>query len=608
MQEETFADLRAQLGEEWQLVFAVTEALQHERRSLDDRLNEICQRLTNTLAIEAAAILLVDPSSNRLVVRGRHGLSDTYVRLINDERTLGLHADPAEWAPTTRAFKLGHLVVVHDVYADASFAPWQEAARREGYVSFIAVPLTVRQRVVGCLNGYSRQRGRFGEAEVRLLAVLAQFLAIATELAQLYGALKSQYELLDRTQRIHEALTTAAFQPNSLEAVATTLGHLLDAEVLILDRALRPVARSPGVTEVLILWAQRELEARLASGRRSREPFPLPNPPPEVPLGLAAPALSHDRLYGHVVLFPGSARVDAVALRGLEQAATVAALSFSRELAQREANFRLQTHFLYELLQDPGPNLAALRRRAASVGFSPDGPYTVLLLRPLHERGEPRPWSAHVLKLLEDLLAERGHRALFGEQQGALAVVVEGLLRVDDVLLRQLQGIVERHDGTASLQLVVGEPAETLLELRRTYREAHQTLQVAERLGVTLPCLRQQDLGVYRFLLDSRSPEALLGFARRLLAPILRYELEKGVPLLATLEAFFRANGDIRQVAGMLHLHPNTVRYRLDKVAELSGRHLQDMEYQVELQLALATVRFVGRERFLTTDEPRDFG
>jgi sugar diacid utilization regulator/GAF domain-containing protein len=603
MLESTFETLQQgswqDLGHDWGLVFSVADALQEQHRSLDDRLNEICQRLCQALQIEAAGILLVDPTSERLALRGRAGLSDRYVQVINDEKTIGLWGDEETWAPTTRAFKLGRFVVVDDVRSDPSFRPWREAAASEGYTSFVAVPLTASRRPVGCLNCYSRRRARFGDAELRLLAVLAHFLGIATEVVQLYNELQEQYALLDRSQRIHEALTSAAFKERSLEAIAATLGHLLEAEVLILDRALRLAARSPGVTDGTLTWVQERLRRREDRGRRGKEPFVLsePDEPPRRDLlALAAPALSAERLFGYVVLLTERPMVDKLALRGVEHAATVAALAFSRELAAREAEFRLKAHFLYELLSEPPDSAAYLRQRAQELGFSADGPYRVLILARLGKRGERigSGWNAFALKMLEDVLAERACPALLGEREETLVAVLRKSTLSEDSLVAAVYGVLRAAGLPGQVQLVAGGLAETLADVHRSYQEARQAMAIASRIGARPGLIRYEDLGLYRFLMDTRAPGELLSFAALVLGPLLVYEEERRVPLLETLEAYFRHNGNIPAAARASHLHPNTVRYRLGRAVDLSGLDLALLEDQMKLQLALAVHRLAG--------------
>jgi DNA-binding PucR family transcriptional regulator len=64
--------------------------------------------------------------------------------------------------------------------------------------------------------------------------------------------------------------------------------------------------------------------------------------------------------------------------------------------------------------------------------------------------------------------------------------------------------------------------------------------------------------------------------------------------LLATLRAWFTEHGSARDAAERLFVHPNTVRYRIRRVQELTGRDLGDPRGIAELYLAVESVRLGG--------------
>ena len=58
---------------------------------------------------------------------------------------------------------------------------------------------------------------------------------------------------------------------------------------------------------------------------------------------------------------------------------------------------------------------------------------------------------------------------------------------------------------------------------------------------------------------------------------------------MGTLRAFLDANGAWMETARQLHLHPNTLRYRIGRIEELTGRDLSSMDDRVDFYLALAS-------------------
>jgi DNA-binding PucR family transcriptional regulator len=64
--------------------------------------------------------------------------------------------------------------------------------------------------------------------------------------------------------------------------------------------------------------------------------------------------------------------------------------------------------------------------------------------------------------------------------------------------------------------------------------------------------------------------------------------------LLDTLSAWFAAGGSTVRAAAALHCHRNTVLYRLNRIAELTGRKIASPDASAELYIALQAVRLAG--------------
>ncbi|MFE3190330.1 helix-turn-helix domain-containing protein [Nocardia sp. NPDC059240] len=79
-------------------------------------------------------------------------------------------------------------------------------------------------------------------------------------------------------------------------------------------------------------------------------------------------------------------------------------------------------------------------------------------------------------------------------------------------------------------------------------------------------------------------------FAERVLGPVLDYDRRHGAGLLDTLAVFLGCEGSWRQAADRMHLHLNTVRYRIGRIEELTGRDLGRIDDRLDLYLAVRTL------------------
>jgi purine catabolism regulator len=137
------------------------------------------------------------------------------------------------------------------------------------------------------------------------------------------------------------------------------------------------------------------------------------------------------------------------------------------------------------------------------------------------------------------------------------------------------------------------------LDARRSFHEARCSLE-AIALGVAAsadgngsgPTPRRQiatykDLGSFQLLLSLQDDEALRLFCDSILGPIEASEGPYGGELMRSLEAFIEENGQWVRAARRLYCHRHTLRYRIRRVEELTGRNLGSARDRIEFWLAL---------------------
>ncbi|MGZ4173558.1 MAG: PucR family transcriptional regulator, partial [Solirubrobacteraceae bacterium] len=101
------------------------------------------------------------------------------------------------------------------------------------------------------------------------------------------------------------------------------------------------------------------------------------------------------------------------------------------------------------------------------------------------------------------------------------------------------------------------------------------------------PVATYKDLGSFQLLLSLQDDEALRLFCDSILAPIETSEGHYGGELMRSLEAFIEENGQWERAAKRLYCHRHTLRYRIRRVEELTGRDLHSARDRIEFWLAL---------------------
>lgn len=256
---------------------------------------------------------------------------------------------------------------------------------------------------------------------------------------------------------------------------------------------------------------------------------------------------------------------DAAPPRVLHEIAEVLA-RHREEQARRAAAVRAAGEELLALLDGEGPaDPGVLEEALAAAGLPPGGPYRVLAAT----SGDA---LAEALAHLEGIpYAVGGTTAVLYEPPGAEADTAARLRPVWPLL--QACGEAE-----ADLRLGVGAPAPGAEGLRVSLSQARYALAAADP---SVPVRGAEQLDTLSELLAGVPAEVRTVFAARILGA-----LGEGM-LRETLEVFLAHNCSWTRTAEALHLHVNTVHYRIDRVEVLTGRDLTRLDHKVDLYAAL---------------------
>ncbi|NHD18100.1 MULTISPECIES: PucR family transcriptional regulator [unclassified Actinopolyspora] len=125
--------------------------------------------------------------------------------------------------------------------------------------------------------------------------------------------------------------------------------------------------------------------------------------------------------------------------------------------------------------------------------------------------------------------------------------------------------------------------------LRGLVEEADYTRRLARRRGQRCGMVTAEDLVSHQVLLSAVPDELRQSYRQRLLAGLLDYDRSHHSELVHTLRTFLECSGSWARCAERLHVHVNTLRYRIRRVEEITGRDLGDFSTRVDFYLALQT-------------------
>lgn len=381
------------------------------------------------------------------------------------------------------------------------------------------------------------------------IAETVSFSLLSNRLAAADESIRSH---LERSRQLLEALSGGRGYRGLLDVLHTSTG--LAAALVGPGGSLLAQVGRPLPAETLS-------EAELAAVRG-----PLPTQLVEAAV-LSASALSPPR--ATLVIAGSLSDLDDPVRATAELVGTVAALESSREHASQSASHVVAGE-LVELILRPNFDESLCASRLDSLGLSPERELTALAGAMAVD--ELR--YALTVAGVDHVVAQHGDSAI-----GIAVSSGRHLLPATTEALGRLQ--VEPVLGCGSTAL-------TTWQLPHSVGSAISALSAARNRPRGARVVSGSDMGSHVALIDQLSPAARQQFVQTVLGPLQAWDHRRGTDLIGTLRVFLDSGGRWRDSAGTLHIHLNTLRYRLSRVEELSGRDLQSTRDRTDFQIALA--------------------
>ena len=189
---------------------------------------------------------------------------------------------------------------------------------------------------------------------------------------------------------------------------------------------------------------------------------------------------------------------------------------------------------------------------------------------------------------LESLLERLEAHALVATRNGLLCAVVDCDPTAEDrpvELARRVREELRKRYG--DVRAAASRPAATHM-LRRSFHEARCALEAVRLANGSAPDVASyRDLGAFQLLLSLQDDDALASYTRSVLGPVEADEGDYGDELLRSLDVFIENNGHWERAAQTLYCHRHTLRYRIKRVEQLTGRDFSQARDRIEFWLAL---------------------
>ncbi|MEU6353685.1 helix-turn-helix domain-containing protein [Streptomyces sp. NPDC047072] len=386
---------------------------------------------------------------------------------------------------------------------------------------------------------------------------------------------------LHRQKAVHEALARVAARGGGEDAITQALHELTGLSALIEDRFgnLKSWAGPdrPDPYPVRSTTSQEEMLGQVA-----RKEGPV-----RVKDRLIALARPRGDVLGVLAVEDPEATADEHTVFALDHAQRALAqeLVHMRELA--EVELRLRRQLIDDLLE--GTDETSAYARAEAVGHDLQRTHYVIVV---HWPGNAA--ASSFTRAVEQATATTATRPLITRRGDRMVLLTEA--RPDD---DAVYAALARELGTPGGAIGVSTRCDSPDGVPRCYKEALRALEVRQnslqRSGTTF----FDELGLYRILGPGNDLRELEGFVREWLGQLIDYDAGHDTELVETLSRYFDCGGNYDDAAAMLTVHRSTLRYRLQRIREISDRDLADVDTRLNLQVATRVWKIIlgGRER-----------
>lgn len=580
-----------------------TEAITATR--LEDLLALVGQKLCHLLGVGRCSVYLRQDDGRFRGAAGWCG-DDGNISAAVQAQEAGIPGD----AFSREVIRSAAPVLITDVANDPR--PHRRTMEHWGVRAMLGVPLVFDGDVIGLIfvDNVAREH-TYTDDEISLGELFGGLAALVIRQALQASRLAAQAEELDRQKRmlefltdVHARLTGAVLEGADIRAVVALLSDLAGAPVALLDEdfavltwtAPSALRRDPPVVgeRARDRSALRSALTELSAARPSAvlEPSSLTG------LGrrhVVCRLIVEGRPSGYLAVVEAGRALGDLDTKLAERGATVLALQVLSERRQIEAEGQARDDFLSDLLNNHR-DVTQLARRGLPFGVDLSEPH--VLVRLTVESGEGHPHASVARRLVVGDLARR----LGTDEPPATtlpgAVVV--LVRLGEAVATPEE--VRAHVAAVADSLVlrvrvrgavVSAECREPEEFPRAHRELREIEELARSFGWERRVVTVDELGLFRVVVSSGRVREAVRFADELVRPVRDHDGTDGA-LLTTWRAFLAAEARVQRVAVDLGVHENTVRYRLGRVREITGKDPAALDTLLTARVAFQVLELAG--------------
>ncbi|OLN29147.1 PucR family transcriptional regulator [Desulfosporosinus metallidurans] len=273
----------------------------------------------------------------------------------------------------------------------------------------------------------------------------------------------------------------------------------------------------------------------------------------------------------------------------LTHGVTACALEILKRKAVDEAEHKLNFDFFDDLLNEHYPNEKAILQRAKNLGIDLQGKHIVMVVDingfsdyrlKNAQKGEGHFLEVknRMLKTVKTILMASCNKSTVIPKSDCFILLLNLITGIKDKkhknfllqIAEEIKASINKSFGQLTVSVGIGSDFSSVINLSKSFHQAQLALEIGRKIRGYDNIFDFQELGIYSFL-SQFGKEQLRETCLFKLERLLEYDRTNKGDLLKTMESYLDCNANINKTASKMYIHPNTVKYRLNRIKEVLG-------------------------------------
>ncbi|MDR7076026.1 DNA-binding PucR family transcriptional regulator [Neobacillus niacini] len=471
------------------------------------------------------------------------------------------------------------------------------------FTSVISSPILLKGECIGVITLDSFEQSlHFQQEDINLLEAIGHQAAIALEKSSLYREKEKTVRKLSRSIETHRNLANLVVNGEGIQSIMHYIHKKIGQHIFLFDDIGELIGSAclSSFTEEMTDYFMQYAKQIIPSLENSRtvSDITLDNENFQLVVLLLGSKL---KSLG-VLMILSKQKMSELDISALEHASTILSLELVKEQAIIETQQRLRGEFVTKLFT--GQIDEALIVKAKNLNFDSNRNYVAFIIN-VEERSKVKKVVTdsaikNLLHMTNKLFLERNLQgmAVMNENQIVALLSYQSKLSSSSIvaevkkLAKNLQDRIQIKYREIDISIGIGRMKPGLLSAHESFKEAIKCIKFLKNYHFEHPILCYTDLGVQRFILQN-SEEELIDFIQEVLGPLIQYEQSRKGELLSTLIVYLDQNQNIKKTADFLHIHTNTLSYRLKRIEEILLTDLNDSQPLFNIHLAISIYQYI---------------